>query len=177
MKTLLILRHAKSSRDDDSIPDHDRPLNKRGLEAAPEMGKLVRKEDLAPELILSSSAVRARATAELFAGGCKYHGEIVIRPDLYSFEAEPYLAALSGVTGQYSRVMVVGHNPAMEELVQALTGQLQPMPTAAVAVIQLPIEQWSELTATKAGEQRASKSPPALAAAGTLLHLWRPKEL
>jgi phosphohistidine phosphatase len=165
MKTVMILRHAKSSREDETLPDHDRPLNKRGLTAAPQMGKLVHKEDLEPELVLTSSALRARTTAELFAEACHLENEIVVRPDLYSFEPGPYLKALSAVADQYSRVMLVGHNPACEELLQALTGELQPVPTAAVAVIELPIEHWNEVPAV-------SSSRP-----GKLLHLWRPKEI
>ena len=78
MKTLLLLRHAKSSWSDPTLPDHDRPLNKRGIHDAPRMGKLLRHEHLMPDLILSSTAVRAKKTAELVAKACKYKGEIAL---------------------------------------------------------------------------------------------------
>lgn len=161
MKTVLLLRHAKSSWKDEGLSDHERPLNKRGKEDAPRAGQWLRKQELVPQLILSSTAVRARTTAEIAAEECGYEGEIELRPDLYSFEPEPFLKALAEAPDDCDPVMLVGHNPAMEELVQALAGELQPMPTAAVACIQLPIERWSEV---KKGRR------------GKLVELWRPKE-
>ena len=76
MKTLLILRHAKSSWKDLELPDQDRPLNKRGRHDAPRMGKLLKQEDLIPDHIVSSTALRAKKTAELVAKSCKYKGDI-----------------------------------------------------------------------------------------------------
>ncbi len=76
MKTLLVLRHAKSSWKDSGLADHDRPLNKRGKHDAPRMGTLLAKEDLVPDLIISSSAKRAKSTAEAVAMNCGYDGEI-----------------------------------------------------------------------------------------------------
>ena len=162
MRTLLILRHAKSSWKDDSLPDHDRPLNKRGLKDAPRMGQLLRREDLLPDLILCSSAKRARVTAELVAEESGYEGELRLKDDLYAFDAEAYLEALSELEDKYNCVMLVGHNPAMEELLEALTGGFERMPTAALALVELPIEHWSEL-----------ENEPE----GKLIHLWHPKEL
>lgn len=78
MKRLLILRRAKSDWKDPDLPDHDRPRNKRGRHDAPLMGKLLKDEDLKPDLIVSSPATRAKKTAELVAKRCKYKGEIVI---------------------------------------------------------------------------------------------------
>ena len=161
MKTLLLLRHAKSSWKDENIPDRERPLNKRGQEDAPKMGALLRKHDLRPDLVLSSPAQRARSTAELVIDECGYEGQVEFRDALYSFDAEPYLKALFGLADSCQCVLLVGHNPAMEELVEALTGEYLPMPTAALAHIELPIEHWSKLA------QRRS---------GRLVNLWRPKE-
>lgn len=167
MKTLLILRHAKSSWKDDELPDHDRPLNKRGKQDAPRMGKLLRDEDLIPDLILSSDAERARATAELVVEECHYEGEITYLRDLYAAEAEAYLEALAQLGGESPRVMVVGHNPGLEELVQDLTGEYQPLPTAALAQVALPLDHWSELDPNAQVE----------IAPGKLVNLWRPKDL
>jgi phosphohistidine phosphatase len=162
MKTLLILRHAKSSWKDGSLPDHDRPLNKRGKADAPRMGALLRREELLPDLILCSTAKRARTTAKLALKESGYEGELRLDRELYSFDAEPYLEALAEVEDGHRCVMVVGHNPAMEDLVEILVGHFERMPTAALAHIDLPIERWSELDEEVEGE---------------LVDLWRPREL
>jgi phosphohistidine phosphatase len=167
MKTLLILRHAKSSWKDDTLPDHDRPLNKRGKADAPRMGKLLRDEDLVPDLILSSDALRARATAELAAEESHYEGEITFLRDLYAAEPEAYLDALAQMGGEAARVMLVGHNPGLEELLQELTGEYQPLPTAALAQVSLPLSHWSEL----------GPDPEAAGMQGKLVNLWNPKDL
>jgi phosphohistidine phosphatase len=78
MKTLLVLRHAKSSWNDTSLDDHERPLNKRGRRDGPRMGELVREHRLTPDIIISSDAVRARRTAEAVAEAARYAGEIVL---------------------------------------------------------------------------------------------------
>jgi phosphohistidine phosphatase len=162
MKTLLILRHAKSSWKDESLPDHDRPLNKRGLKDAPRMGELLRREDLLPDLILCSTAQRARKTAELVVEESGYEGELRLSRDLYAFDPGAYLEALVELEDIYERVMLVGHNPAMEELLEALIGEFERMPTAALAQVDLPIGHWGELDDEPEGK---------------LIHIWRPKEL
>jgi phosphohistidine phosphatase len=162
MKTLLILRHAKSSWKDEGLTDHDRPLNKRGKRDAPRMGKLLRESDLAPDLIISSTAKRARKTASKVAKRCEYEGVIELTGELYLAPPQSYLRVLSKVPDQYQRVMVVGHNPGVEELLSMLTGESTPLPTAALAQIELPIEQWQDL------DQEVH---------GQLKDLWLPKEL
>jgi phosphohistidine phosphatase len=162
MKTLLILRHAKSAWGDPALEDHDRPLNKRGRESAPKMGELLRKENLRPNLILSSTALRARKTAELVAQACSYTGALELESSLYAAPPEAYIRVLSAVPDLYQNVMVVGHNPGLEELVRDLTGKIEPLPTAALAYVRLPIQHWAELAEDAAGE---------------LVHVWRPKEI
>ena len=162
MKTLLILRHAKSSWKDEKLDDHDRSLNKRGLNDAPRMGKLMKEHDLVPEYILSSSAVRARLTAELVAEHSGYEGEIGGGRELYSFASEDYLDALEKLDDGYVRVMVVGHNPGLEELAEWLTGVYTSLPTASLAVVRLDINHWSELEEGGVGE---------------LVQVFRPREL
>lgn len=159
MKTLLILRHAKSSWKDESLPDHDRPLNKRGKEDAPRMGRLLREMDLTPDLILCSTAKRARTTAGLVAEEAGYEGEIILLRDLYAAGPEAFIEALAEVEDAHQCVMVVGHNPGLEELLEALTGEYQPMPTAALAQVDLPIAGWSELDGEVEGKLSGFWSP------------------
>jgi phosphohistidine phosphatase len=161
MKTLLIFRHAKSSWKDESLPDHDRPLNKRGQRDAPRMGEKLHEEGFQPDLVLCSTAVRARETARLALEAADYDGEIEYREELYAFEPGAYLNALTRLSDSIDQVMIVGHNPAMEELLTGLTGEHQPMTTAALAQVELPVEKWSEISF---GMQ------------ASLVNLWRPKE-
>lgn len=146
MKDLLVLRHAKSSWKDSDLVDHDRPLNKRGKKDAPRIGKLLRKERLIPELILTSSARRARDTAEAAADASGYTPEIRHIPSFYQADLETFYDILSHLNDDIDRVMIVGHNPEMEELVDALTDESITLTTAAVAHVELPIQTWYELT-------------------------------
>ncbi len=160
MKTLLILRHAKSDWDQPGVADHDRTLNPRGKRDAPRVGQWLRDEHLVPDLIISSSAKRARKTAKLVADASGYEGEVVLEKDFYLAGPEAYFEVLKKVRDACHIVMVVGHNPGLEELVVALTGEAEPLPTAAVAQIALPISRWREI-----GEEIE----------GELVYLWRPR--
>jgi phosphohistidine phosphatase len=162
MKTLLVLRHAKSSWNDPALDDHERPLNKRGRRDAPRMGELVREYGLIPDVIISSDAVRARLTAEAVAEAARYAGEILLDPRLYLACPADILSLLTTVRENAGTVMIVGHNPGLETLVEQLTGERQDLPTAALAQIGLPIDQWRDL-------KRSTR--------GTLVGLWRPEEL
>ena len=162
MKTLLILRHAKSSWNDPELDDHARPLNKRGRRDGPRMGELLRKYGLMPDLVISSDAVRAQLTAKAVTEAARYAGEILLDPRLYMASPADILSLLRTVRENAETVMIIGHNPGLEELVEQLTGERQDLPTAALAHIVLEIDQWRDLT---------------LSTRGTLLGHWRPKEL
>ena len=162
MKTLLVLRHAKSSWNDPGLDDHERPLNKRGRRDAPRMGELVREYGLIPDVVLSSDAVRARLTTEAVAEAAGYVGDILLDPHLYMAGPADILSLLRTVGENAETVMIVGHNPGLEELVERLTGERQDLPTAALAQIGLPIDEWRDLK---------------LSTRGMLLGLWRPEEL
>lgn len=161
MKELLLLRHAKSSWDNAHLSDFERPLNRRGLADAPKMGRLLRRKDLLPDLIISSAAVRAATTAELAAEAMGYEGEIRLEEGLYLAEPARYLALLRRLADGYGRVLAVGHNPGMEEMVELLSGRWERMPTGAIAHFQLPIQSWAKLSDEMGG---------------TLLNVWVPKE-
>ena len=152
MKTLLILRHAKSSWKDTSLADHDRPLNKRGKRDAPRMGKFLREQDLVPDRIISSTAKRARNTATAVAKACHCKDKVELTSEFYHAGPGSYLAVLQSVPDDNHRVMVVGHNPGMEGLVTHLTGRMETMSTAALAHVVLPIEKWAELDYEIQGE-------------------------
>src|SRR4029450_11617432 len=94
MKTLLVLRHAKSSWNDPALDDHERPLNKRGRRDAPRMGELVREYGLIPDIVISSDAVRARLTAEAVAEAARYTGEIMLDQHLYMASPADILSLL-----------------------------------------------------------------------------------
>ena len=162
MKTLLVLRHAKSSWNDPALHDHERPLNKRGRRDASRMGELVREYGLIPDVVLSSDAVRARLTAEAVAEVARYAGEILVDPHLYMASPADIISLLPTVRENAETVMIVGHNPGLEKLVEQLTGERHDLPTASLAQIGLPIDQWRDLK---------------LSTRGRLVGLWRPEEL
>ena len=145
MKTILLMRHAKSSWKSEDVEDIDRPLNKRGKKDAPYMGELLAKKKKTPELILSSSAKRARQTAKAVAKECKYDGDIQYFDSLYLAEPQAYIDALQQVPDELGRVMIVGHNPGMESLLQQLSGRVETLSTGAIAFIDLPVKKWKDL--------------------------------
>jgi phosphohistidine phosphatase len=158
MKTLFILRHAKSSWSEPDLADFDRPLNDRGKAAAPFMGELVRKKGLAPDVIFSSPAVRAKKTAKLFKEGGKFDADIIFDDRIYEASPGTLLYVAAEASDEHMSVMLVGHNPGMEGVVRVLTGHAESMPTAAVAVIDLEIEAWSDI-ASGIGKLRAIFRP------------------
>jgi phosphohistidine phosphatase len=162
MKTLLLMRHAKSSWKETDLSDHERPLNKRGQKDAPRMGSILTDRELVPQRILSSTAVRARQTAEAVVETSGFQGEVTFMDRLYMAEAEEYIAVLRELPDDIERVMVVGHNPGLETLLQLLSGLIETLPTAVVAHLALPIQNWAELTTETNGE---------------IVDIWRPKEL
>src|SRR5450631_3680242 len=114
MKTLILVRHAKSSWEDAALPDKERPLNERGKRDAPDMGKRLAKRDVKPELILSSPARRAFATAKIIAKSLGYKlKNIVVDDRLYPGAADEILNSIHRLDKQLDRVMIVGHNPAL----------------------------------------------------------------
>jgi phosphohistidine phosphatase len=162
MKTLLIMRHAKSSWKEKNLKDRKRTLSKRGKRNAPQMGELIKEKELLPQIILSSDAVRARQTVELLTEASGFTGEVKYDDDLYMAEADEYLDTLRKVSDDFERVMIVGHNPGLESLLPLLTGRVESLPTAAIAHLTLPIDHWKELSKKTKAE---------------LVEIWKPKEL
>ncbi len=143
MKTLYLLRHAKSSWGDPTLRDFDRPLNKRGLKAAPLMGKHMRKHKVRPDLVLSSPAKRTRQTVEVVLEHAHLEPKTRFDERLYATGSTDLLKVLREADDRAESVLVVGHNPGLQDLLEVLTGELEAMPTAALARIRLDVDSWS----------------------------------
>ena len=159
MKTLLLLRHAKSSWDQPGLHDHDRPLNKRGKNEAPRVGKFLKDNDLLPDLVLSSTARRARDTAQAVVEESGFSGQIDLYQDLYLSDTACYMDILRCLPDEANRVLVVGHNPDLEELLTLLTDVSQHLTTATLVQIDLPITSWQELNEATDGRLQTLWTP------------------
>ncbi len=150
MKTLFLVRHAKSSRDDAALPDKERPLNERGAREAPRIGKRLAKRDVKADLILSSPARRALATAKVIAKSIDYKPKkIAVDDRLYPGAVEDLLDIIRGLDKKLDRVMIVGHNPALEELAHRLSNEVTRLPTCAVAEFTFDIKSWPLVDASR----------------------------
>lgn len=162
MKTLLMMRHAKSSWKDTSLPDTDRPLNDRGRKAAPKMGRLLKRQKFPIDCVICSSAVRARQTAALVIEKLKSPPAVSYRDELYGATPASMAKVLSETDEGIGCVLLIGHNPELEEFLAQLTGAAHEFPTAAVAQLELDISDWKSFT-----EQTPAR----------LVELWRPRDL
>lgn len=144
MKTLLLMRHAKSDWSAEYGADHDRPLSERGVRSARVMGQVLAREGLAPDLIISSTAARARSTAEIASESGGWATDLVLEELLYGSGPNDVIE-LAASAPQVGRLMLVGHQPTWSILASILTGERVEMKTATVAVIEFDIDDWSEL--------------------------------
>ncbi|NMB68624.1 MAG: histidine phosphatase family protein [Chloroflexi bacterium] len=163
MKTLILMRHAKSSWKHPELKDHERGLNKRGKKEAPQMGILLKDNELVPQRILTSTAERSRMTAQAVVEAMHYTGDVSYLDTLYMAEPEIYLELLSLMPDEVERILVIGHNPGLEGLLQILSGRVESLPTSAVAYLSLPIRSWKEV---RDHEE-----------AGELVALWTPHDV
>lgn len=161
MLTLYLLRHAKSSWDDASQRDFERPLSNRGREAAALIGDFVQEKGIDFDLVLVSTAVRTRETIELIQERAKFRGEVRYDERIYEATVSQLLDVIAQVDSDCESVLLVGHNPGIEELLALLTGEQQHVTTANFAKIKLEATKWSASLANK----------------GTLEWLVRPKEM
>ena len=153
MKTLFLVRHAKSSRDDPSLPDRDRPLDDRGKQDGPKMGKRLAKRDVKPDLLLSSPALRALTTARLIAEEIGYKlKDIVVDDRLYASDVDDLLAVIRALDRNFNRVMLFGHNPEFTDLAQRLSSEIIEMPTCAIVEFNFDTKAWSDV-----GERKPAK--------------------
>jgi phosphohistidine phosphatase len=146
MKTLFLIRHAKSSWDDPALADKDRPLNDRGKRDAPKVGERLAKAGAKPDLILSSPAKRALTTAEIIARRLGYKRKnIVVDDRLYAVESEVLLDVIRRLDDEADCVMLFGHNPELTELAHRLSAKISQMPTCAVAEFTFDVKSWSRI--------------------------------
>ncbi|QMU29913.1 SixA phosphatase family protein [Adhaeribacter radiodurans] len=148
MKTLYLLRHAKSSWDFDELSDHDRPLNNRGRDDAPLMGRELLSREIALDLIVSSSAVRALTTASLVAKELEYDtSQIVIDENIYGAGKEELYRIIQKFPDDVDNILLVGHNPEISDLANMLSPEhITDMPTAAVVSLRFACFTWKEIT-------------------------------
>lgn len=144
------------------MTDHDRPLNSRGKTDAPRIGQLLCDQGLIPDLILASTAKRARSTAKRVVEGGSLSCSPQLLDEFYLAPAETYIEVLRRLGSDHQRILVIGHNPGLEELVQVTTGTSLTLPTAALVQVELDIESWFELPSQ---------------GAGTLVAHWEPRDL
>ena len=154
MKTLYVLRHAKSSWDNADVADFDRPLNERGRSTAVFMGELMKREEYAPELILASPARRARETVELVKKAAALTAEIKFKERIYEARPQTLQQVVLALDDRSDSALIVGHNPGMEGFVRLLTGRTEELPTAALAIIDLDIAGWEQIVSDKLGKLR-----------------------
>jgi len=154
MRTLLVLRHAKSDRSDPCLPDHDRPLAPHGEADAPRIGAALAALAVMPDCIITSTAVRARDTAHLVVAAFadNYNGRIDERDTVYAADVPALLTVLRACDDAHETVLLVGHNPGLEDLISVLVGggEMHPvtrLPTAALACLSLDIAHWAAIDA------------------------------
>ena len=146
MKTLYLLRHAKSDWTADFGTDFERPLNKRGRRAAGAVGRFLAGAGWVPDLVLSSSAVRTRDTIERAADAGGWETDVELLDELYTGNPKHVLAVLQGQRRKLRSVMIVGHETAMSETMSLILGAARVrFPTAAVACMELDIKRWKDL--------------------------------
>lgn len=153
MKSLFLLRHAKSSWSDPGLEDRQRPLNNRGKRDAPIMGERLRARNEYPDLILASPALRARCTAELFADACGYSPEMIVEEaDLYFSSTRSIASIIVDQDDQYRSLMLVFHNPDITQFVNSIDGakRIVNVPTCGLIKLVSDIERWRDWSVSNA---------------------------
>jgi phosphohistidine phosphatase len=150
MKTLFLVRHAKSSWGDPSLDDRSRPLAARGERDSATMGKRLSQRHVRPDLIVSSPAVRALSTARVIAKALDYKPkDIVVDARLYAATADVQIAVIEALDAAVGCVMLVGHNPEFTELVHRSSSEITGMPTCAVAEFEFKVKTWKGIGRTR----------------------------
>lgn len=151
MRKIVLLRHAKSSWDDYGLRDHDRPLGPRGWRDMPEMTKRLKARAIFPDLILSSTALRAKQTAQLVIEGLQLSPKVLIMNEsLYHASAEAILNQIRNQSNSVNVLFVVGHNPGFNDLIELLGGSIDNLPTSGQYGFTAECEFWKDLSSANA---------------------------
>ena len=159
MKTLYLLRHAKSSKDDPSLKDFDRPLNEKGKAQIQTLAKMILKEKIQAEVMISSPAKRAKDTAESIAKLTGYQKEIIYNGKFYEANTEEYAQMIKKTPDEYSSLMLIAHNPTLENFLSELISKETHLSTCSLARVQIPIVQWKNFNLSIQGELTALYTP------------------
>ena len=146
MRTLYLLRHAKSSWKDETLRDFDRPLKRRGRRAAERMGQVFSGEKLKSPLVISSPAVRARETTELVLESAELRVEPHFDERIYEADVRTLMEVVRSIPDSSDTAILVGHNPGFENLLSYMTGDSRHMPTCALAKIEFDAASWSDVS-------------------------------
>jgi len=146
MKTIILVRHAKSSWKNMMLADHDRPLNPRGKQNAPEMGRRLKSRNILPELLLASTAKRAKSTAKMIAKEIGYMDKVMKSKSLFHAGTSEIIKIIQSLDNRFSVVMLFGHNPGFTSCANALTpSMIENIPTCGVVSIEFDIQTWKEI--------------------------------
>ncbi len=163
-KVLLILRHAKSSWKDKKLDDHDRPLNKRGRREAIKMGEYLKKTNMMPDTIITSSALRAIETTKYTCRYSGYNNLVEVNFSLHQGGIDAYINALTAVANDKQKLLIIGHNPDLEELAGIIINKTIKIPTCTLVQINLSIENWKSISLHCNFRSE-------------LVNIWRPKKI
>lgn len=151
MKTLYVVRHAKSSWDEPDLSDFDRPLNNRGKRDAPRMGKRLKERDFTPECVISSPARRAHSTAKRICKTLEFDkNKIKTDRRLYHASEETMLSVVQGISNKYHSLMIFGHNPGLTDFVNGLMDEesgfyTDNVPTCGIVAFSFEVDSWEEV--------------------------------
>ncbi len=162
MKTLLLMRHGKSSWNDGKLDDHERPLKTSGRKDSQCIAKTLLANELIPDKIFCSSALRAKETAEILRETLDYQGAIIFSDDLYMAEPQDFIKILRTVGGQAEMVMILAHNPGLEAYLQIIDGDVESLPAGGLGYLMLAVDDWQEVS---------------LETMGDLVDIWKPKAI
>ena len=145
MRTLYLLRHAKSSWKDASLRDFDRPLKDRGRKAAKRIGAHLGSERLSDPLVICSPAVRTRETVDIVLKNAELDVEVRFDERIYEASLRDLLLVVSEIPDEKELTILIGHNPGFEELLAYLSGEYRRMPTCAFAKIKFDVGSWKDI--------------------------------
>lgn len=143
-KRILLLRHGKAVKQEEGMPDIERPLMKPGEDAARSAGQALSTKNVIPDLIVSSEATRARATAQAVAETVRYSEDMKTDPTLYAGEPADYLRLIASVADSVGTLLIVGHNPAIEDFVSQAADEKIGMSAGDLFICEADMDRWSD---------------------------------